>query len=286
MNDQGSSELLFQLHKIAMKYANFDPAGAEAVPKLDVDQWSSNIDIDKAKAEAESKLQSSEKTPDDNGIPSEESLGNQIDEYLAAHVSFTLSLLEKLCNAINDSGIFSGNIEAVQRILHAQEAHGKLLLMNDSIAKLKFEIVQLNHKLKSHENEKIRLERRLDKALLTIKEFETSGVSISSSLAANSSGAEGAQSVNSPQDVTIEQELRQQIAVLEKQLADSETAKAKVEMTLTERLARPLPQTEVQVADMRKSMDELRNQCKQRVSTLVTEVGIIPSIDMYCCIIV
>ena len=43
-------------------------------------------------------------------------------------------------------------------------------------------------------------------------------------------------------------------------------------MTLTERLARPILQTETQVADMRKSMEELRQQCKHRVASLVDEV--------------
>ena len=43
-------------------------------------------------------------------------------------------------------------------------------------------------------------------------------------------------------------------------------------MTLTERLARPILQTETQVADLRKSMEELRQQCKHRVASLVVEV--------------
>lgn len=43
-------------------------------------------------------------------------------------------------------------------------------------------------------------------------------------------------------------------------------------MTLTERLARPILQTETQVADLRKSMEELRQQCKYRVASLVAEV--------------
>lgn len=48
-------------------------------------------------------------------------------------------------------------------------------------------------------------------------------------------------------------------------------------MTLTERLARPILQTETQVADMRKSMEELRQQCKHRVASLVDEVPLHPN---------
>ena len=82
-------------------------------------------------------------------------------------------------------------------------------------------------------------------------------------------------------DSTVEKELRRQIALLERQLAESETAKAKAEMTLTERLARPLVQTESQVSDLRRSMEELRQQCKQRVASLNSEVPCRPSITTY-----
>jgi len=59
---------------------------------------------------------------------------------------------------------------------------------------------------------------------------------------------------------------------LERQLSESETAKSQAEMTLTERLARPLTQTEAQVGDMRRALEDLRQQCKHRVSVLISEV--------------
>ena len=49
-------------------------------------------------------------------------------------------------------------------------------------------------------------------------------------------------------DAYAVKEMRVKISALEKQLAESEGAKAKAEMTLTERLARPLSQTEAQVS--------------------------------------
>ena len=63
-----------------------------------------------------------------------------------------------------------------------------------------------------------------------------------------------------------EKELSRKIAILEKQLTQSEADKAKTEMDLTQRMAQPLTQQDTLVAHLKKAVDDLRQQCKQRVS--------------------
>lgn len=60
------------------------------------------------------------------------------------------------------------------------------------------------------------------------------------------------------QQEVLEKELRRKIQILEKQVADSEEAKAKAEMTLTEQTSRPQTETEAQMSYIRKAMDNVR----------------------------
>lgn len=53
------------------------------------------------------------------------------------------------------------------------------------------------------------------------------------------------------QQEVLEKELRRKIQILEKQVADSEEAKAKAEMTLTEQTSRPQTETEAQMTYIR-----------------------------------
>jgi chromosome segregation ATPase len=174
------------------------------------------------------------------------------------------------------------NADQLDRVAQTKELHAEKLMLHDRITKLSAEIVGLNAKLKICENEKMRTAKKLDRALIAAKELEqqrsAAVVTTSSDGTTTTQPANGVTEITNHSSVestnsnsSAEKELRRQIVVLERQLTESETAKSKVEMTLTERLARPLSQTEAQVADMRRAMEELRLQCKQRVSTLIAE---------------
>ena len=67
-----------------------------------------------------------------------------------------------------------------------------------------------------------------------------------------------------------EKEMNRKISILEKQLAQSEADKAKTEMDLTQRI-QPLSQQDALVAHLKKAVDDLRQQCKQRVSAHQTD---------------
>lgn len=288
--DGGSSELLVRLLHSGSQFIRMEPTDTDSIPKLDVDQWSSSEEIELERSTLESKLAENRRNLDAQ-------FGGVVDDNLAAHASFTLSLLERLCNAINEgSGANAfASADQLNAVAQLKEYHAEKLMLNDRITKLTAEIVGLNAKLKICENEKLRTARKLDKAVLAAKELEqqkaVAGAALGGATAAESgvlqdstnTGANATENAVA-QNSAVEKELRRQIVVLERQLTESETAKSKVEMTLTERLARPLSQTEAQVADMRRSMEELRAQCKQRVSSLVSEVRLFPSIVSHVCV--
>jgi len=286
VSDEGSSELLHRLVNTGVKYMKFDPTHMEGIPTLNADQWSTMEDIEKERVRLHSAVQQKEgrsnsesdnneheherQRPDEDNL--DEKYGGPVEENLSGHVSFTMSLLERLCNAINDaSGNTALQVDAVSAMNSMRELRAERLILSDRITKLTAEIIDLSAKVRIAETERIRAEASLDRAVAAAKEASTKIPQDTTE------GAVDGQVVpSSPQpssNPTVERELRRQVALLERQLAESESAKAQVEMTLTERLARPLPQTEVQVADMRNAMEELRQQCKHRVSALIAEVN-------------
>jgi hypothetical protein len=278
----GSTELLERFIHAGSNFNLSDPVNCEKLPKIDADEWSSSDEIEAAKKRAEAMVLQS------NRLDNE--FGGRVEENLAAHSAFTLSLLERLCNAINEAGALTISEERVQNIIEKKQHNSQILMLNDRITKLSLDIINLNTKHRVVENEKRKVEKRLDKLLCANAEaeqrraqaLENGDVTKPSDELANADGVaidetggglgSGVAGGGAKIDASVEKELKRQIAVLERQLAESESAKSHGEMLLTERLARPLAQTEVQVADMRRAMEELRQQCKQRVSQLLAEV--------------
>jgi hypothetical protein len=289
VNDDGSSELLHRLVNAGSRYLKIDPTQVDGVPHVNADQWSSREDVEKQRLQSHVELKEREADREQRSNRSEslseedlnETYGGSVDENLAAHVSFTLSLLERLCNAINESGGTALQVDAVNSINEIRELRAEKLVLTDRITKLTSEIVDLSAKVRLAEADRWRAERELDRTILAAKEAAMAPVKGEDSGTAGTDGASAAPGEASsvagaaspqPANPSIEKELRRQITILERQLSESESSKAQVEMTLTERLARPLPQTEVQVADMRNAMEELRQQSKQRVTALIAEV--------------
>ena len=304
VSDEGSSELLHRLVNAGARYMRLDPTHADCIPRINADQWSSKEEVEKERLRLQNEILEKENPERERRESRSESIsedelneryGGTVDENLSAHVSFTLSLLERLCNAINDSNSTSLQIDSVNSLNEMRQLRAEKLLLSDRITKLSAELIDLSAKLRLIETDKLRTERELDRTLQATKEAEenrlrqqqqidvvvsttTATTATSGSVAENTvDSTTTALHTTSPSTImhthpSIEKELRKQITLLERQLNESETAKAQVEMTLTERLARPLPQTEVQVSDMRTAMEELRIQCKHRVSALLTEV--------------
>lgn len=294
VSDEGCSELLHRLLKTGERFTKIDPTHIDSIPKISADQWSSMEEVEKERQRCQEQVKeaftaaaAAAAEGDEEEENLDEKYGGPVDENLAAHVSFTLSLLERLCNAINDSSGNSLQVDAVNALNEMRELRAEKLLLTDRITKLSSEIIDVSAKLRLAETEKLRAERDLDRAVLAAKEAEraalnpkpasdgTTTAEGGGQLGADGTTGSAAAVPTSPQasNPTMERELRRQVTLLERQLAESESAKAAVEMTLTERLARPLPQTEVQVADMRTAMEELRQQCKHRVSALIAEVS-------------
>ena len=200
----------------------------------------------------------------------------QVEENLRAHVSFTLSLLERLCTAISECEEVNIQIDSVNALSDIRDLRAERLFLSDKIAKLSVELVDLRAQLRRTENDKTNREKELDKALLSVKELEQRVASSrsgsvgstgqaaasagSGNAAAGAAGSDAGASTQSTGDgggqggsggvgnsSVMEREMQQQIELLEKQLSESEAARAKVELTLTERLARPMAQTETQV---------------------------------------
>jgi hypothetical protein len=250
------------------------------LPRLNVDEWSTNEDLTKAWALATQLLK------DKNGVEgtsrNKESdcldieFGGKVDETLCGHASFTLSLLERLCFVLSDSGLLDHLPESLGAIADAKALHAETFALKDRVTKLTAEIIDMRVRLHESEQQKNSAEKALDRSTIEHSRKTTNGAS--SDIAANSSSsADGG--LGPPEDTRISpsgsssdsKEVLFKIATLEKQLAESEGAKARAEMTLTERLARPLSQTEAQVTDMRRAMEDLRQQGRQRVSSLISE---------------
>lgn len=301
ISDEGCNELLQRLlsSTATPRFMRIDPTNFDDVPPLAVDQWSSPDDIEREKnrllAHIESASSSVESKAENNNrfsnggdeLPSMDYLfGGPIDENLAAHVAFTLSLLERLCNAINESGEVNFDINEANLMSEMRDLRAEKLLLTDRITKLASEVIYLRSRLVIVENEKLKVERNLDRSVVASREAELLQVEGSTTaIALTEQQSAQIQLPSSPVGISIhaERELRRQMSLLEEQLAESESAKAQVEMILTERLARPLPQTDVQVSDMRNAMEELRLQCKQKVSSLITEVCMNACIHMCVC---
>ncbi len=308
----GNTELLFRLLHAGMDYHPRDPADEGALPKMDVDEWSTTEDIEKARAIAERVLKRDDAAPSSSSSSSSSSgskskketeaadeeqlsamdveFGGKVEETLRGHAHFTLSLLERLCFILSDTGMVEQLPESLGAIADTKALHTETVGLRERITKLSGMILELQSRLFMSEKQKRAAERAVDRATVdraaagpvTIPTPAPTPAATTAAPSAENSGAvppaaavDSAPPVESAASASAnlesDGEMYRKIAILEKQLAESETAKAKAEMTLTERLARPLSQTEAQVADMRRAMEDLRHQGRQRVAALITE---------------
>ena len=251
----GNSELLYRLLHAGSNFHSLDPTDITGLPKLKVDEWSSAEELTEARAAATNALsmdrtegqEGSSKVASDSAADLE--FGGKVDETLCAHASFTLSLLERLCFVLSDSGLLDHLPESLGVIADAKALHAETFALKDRITKLSSEIIDMRSKLHVCEQKRISAEKTLDRAVTEHSRQLANGTG---STAADGTGSlslssESGLGLAPADDVDTLKEMSARVAILEKQLAESEGAKARAEMTLTERLARPLSQTEAQV---------------------------------------
>jgi hypothetical protein len=260
-----SSELLLKFVRSSENFLYQDPTNLQPLPQLNLDQWSTHAEIEKAKKLV---LDSLSPIQDEDGTT--QCFGEQIEEHLQNHISFTFSILERLCYAVSEGGGLSSSADTLKALQELKQSKAKESLLTDGITKLQTVMYNFECKYILSENQKMKAEKQLDKALQTIKDLEEKLSSRSETMPIDGSATKTSVSLtNNSEEV---QDLLQQIATLERQLAESETAKAEAEMHLTERISRPMMQSDAQVADMRKAMEEVRAQSKQRVNAVLQEV--------------
>ena len=261
----GNSELLYRLVHAGSHFHSIDPTDIIGLPKLNVDEWSTADEIKKAREVAEGRLngetvaividgkggkvQKRGEEERKSSIDLDREFGGKLDETLRAHASFTLTLLERLCFVLSDSGLLDHLPESLGAIADAKALHAETFALKDRIVKLSSEIIDSRARLHVCEQQRILAERTLDRAVTEHSRQLANGVT-SQGLEHNTEGEDtGPSDSRDSSSVGDMKELCLKISVLEKQLAESEGAKARAEMTLTERLARPLSQTEAQVSD-------------------------------------
>ena len=301
-NLNSSYDIFNQYLKSGLDIHYMDPTEIDqSIISLNIDEWCTNDEIKKETQECKESIE--EKT-----IFQVENL----NESLTNHASFTMNILEKLTSTIFNNNNNSSNInqqqqnsELIQQLSLIKTLQSEKLFLSDRCIKLAHELIDLKTQLFCIEKNKNKTEKLLDKTVELnnelkekVNEYNTKQSSLisfnndnndnnnntSSTITTdpntnNATNHTNATSNNNTNTNNIHKEeileLRKQITLLEKQLAESETAKAKVEMDLTERFARPMQQvqTDAQIADIKKAMDDLRIQSKQRVSYLFLEVS-------------
>lgn len=162
--------------------------------------------------------------------------------------------------------------------------YSERFVLTDKITKLSSEIVQLNRKLTSIEQLKLNLsnniihkeESKVEKGNKILQDVDVRDVMMGEINEINSEiNPEIVNMIVTEETLlaqeNMEKELRKRIIILEKQITDCQLEKSKVEMTLTERMAVPLTETNAQITLLKTSMENLRSQSKQRVSVLIGE---------------
>lgn len=247
ISERGANDMLYQFLHVSGKYYQLDPTHDQVVPSLDsFDEWVSPEEIEQARQQTETNIK--QESTADQEINEEQKL----EEHLAGHVSFTMTLLERLCNAINDSNIVSAIPQQTQQnIIQIKENYSRIMFLNDEILKLRLEMVSLHAKLAKSENANARLNKRLDKATLTIQSLEEAKSHLQSLVSSGQiAGGEGTTGTENSQSTSNSEAIKlyeHKIKVLERQLGESEAAKADAEMRYTERISRPVAHSEVQV---------------------------------------
>lgn len=206
---------------------------------------------------------------DDNGLNIEI---KQFEEDLVGHTQFTLTALDRLCMLISEGANPNPDPTNISdEIKHLKEDNEHFL---ERIQHLAIELLEARAAWHLIDQDTIKLERKYD-----IKQNATSNIDDSTKDNETTNRGENINEktisddyadIVKRNDIAIK-DLKEKMTVLETNLNELESAKVKAEMKLTDRLAKPLQQTEASVADLRNALEDLRSQCKTRVSSLIEE---------------
>ena len=262
-----------------------DPVDITDLPSLETDIWTTDEQLEEMRLKAQEEIKEKKKN-DEEALNAE--YGGKLEETLMSHASFTMSLLERLCGAINEAGTLTEVPDVINAVGEAKALHQERLMLIDRITKLSSENVDLSAELHKMQTVKRRLERDYGRAKVALEKAGSGTVMMETVPATEVKKEEGGGKVGAsgqslgPADTgnggastsaeldaafaDKEKELKRAITVLEKQLAQSEADKAKTELDLTQKIAQPISQQDTLVAHLRKAVNDLREQCKQRVT--------------------
>lgn len=310
--EQGKINAIFnEFLSSGSKLRSSDPTDITQLPPLDVDRWSSPEEIieecDRVKKSLLQQDEEEESTGKDENTGKKGSDDNKEDEenrpsiltpttwphvgdHLLTHSTFALSVIERLCAAISEAELLSQAPEVVSAIADAKECYAERFTLMDKITKLSHEVYELEQKIFDSEKKRMMTEEALNPTAtgnLGIGEAKADSAEADVNAPPSSSSSSSSDVIKADvaapatydadmiaKHAATEKELRRIIAILDKQIAESEAAKAKVEMTLSQKMNRPLmaqSETEEQTAFMKKAIDTLRLQSKQRCQVLITE---------------
>jgi hypothetical protein len=81
-----------------------DPTDISDLPDLELDEWANENAVEEMRAKAEQDIAEKKKQAE---AALNEAFGGTIDDTLTNHAAFTMSLLERMCAAIQEAGTFT-----------------------------------------------------------------------------------------------------------------------------------------------------------------------------------
>lgn len=230
-----------------------------------VDEWSSFEDIEIARKQSLSAIGKLDK--------SDAKLEPKIAADLLAHTSFTLELIDRICRATS-LPVVDKNIVDTELLVQIRELTSERLFLHDRLDKLAAEVINLTaniHLVNQEKNRSERLSDRLNEEISLLKESLLPQNPELESLDAAIPLVRTQSSVSSLLTEAPNKDLIDKISILEKQISESEVAKAKLESLINEKLAIPISDDSF-VHEIQLSMEEIRKQFNQRITSLVGEV--------------
>ncbi len=212
------------------------------------------------------------------------SILTKLESSISSRSSFTLAILERLLETISVSHPMVTAPEVINALVDSKELYTEREILIERISKLALEVSSNKIKLVIAKQQNNKLNRQLNR-----KNVQSENEGAKSEDATNEpnkidsgTAADGehksvqvlsVDSDTNTRNETMEKELIKKIIAAEKKLTDLEAARVKVELNLTERVAKPLSQTEAQVADLNKALEEVRMQNKARVNSILDDIN-------------
>ena len=213
------------------------------------------------------------------------SIVTELESSMSSRTSFTLAILERLLETISVSRPIVAVPEVINALVDSKELYAEREILIERIGKLALEVSSNKIKLLTAKQQNNKLNRQLNRknAELENEGAKSEGTTTESNKSDCDAPTVGEQKSaqlitvdpdTNSRNETIEKELTKKIMAAEKKLTDLEAARVKVELNLTERVAKPLSHAEAQVADLNKALEEVRSQNKARVNSILDDINV------------